>query len=108
MIRWFFYLQINIAKMTKKKTRELTCVPLNDKDNYFYSYDIGLAAYLLCLDGHELASMDKEVKNKVLFILTRCEITDEEVRNYWESKTSVDAQSYFNQLKRIKNEVHSY
>lgn len=94
--------------MTQKKPKELTYIPLGDKENYFYSHDIGLISYLLCFEDHELAGMDKGVKNKVLFILTRSEITDKEVKNYWESKTSIDAQTYFNQLKRLKNQIHSY
>lgn len=94
--------------MMQSTKNELEYIPLDDHKKYFYSHDIGLIAYLLCLDDHELAGMDKEIKNKVLFIITRSKNTDKEINNFWESKTSIDAQKYFNQIKRLKNQIYSY
>lgn len=83
-----------------------THVPLDDTKNYFYSHDIGLVAYLLCLD-FELVGLDKAVRNKVLFILKKDEDIEADIKKYWDFKSSVDAQSYFNQIKRLKNQIFS-
>ena len=96
--------------MTKKikdsQPKEYNHLPLDDTQNYFYSHDIGLVAYLLC-QSFELVGLDKAVRNKVLFILKRGNGVDTEVKKYWDFKSSVDAQSYFNQIKRLKNQIFS-
>lgn len=96
--------------MTKKlktnQPEEYTYLPLDDTKNYFYSHDIGLVACLLC-QNFELVGLDKAIKNKVLFILKRDGGLDGAVRDYWDFKSSVDAQTYFNQLKRLKNQIFS-
>ena len=78
----------------------------NNEEKLFSSYDIGLVAYLLCLK-HELVTLNKAIKGKVLFILKRERNTDESVKNYWAFNSSVDAQTYFNQIKRLKNQIFS-
>ncbi|MFH1866581.1 MAG: DUF5659 domain-containing protein [Patescibacteria group bacterium] len=83
-----------------------TYTPLDDATNYFYSHDIGLCGYLLC-QNFELVGLDKAVRNKVLFILKRGDGIDTEVKKYWDFKSSVDAQTYFNQIKRLKNQIFS-
>ena len=88
------------------KSKELTYLPLDDTERFFYSHDIGLVAYLLC-QKVELAGLDKEIKSKVLFILKRDSGLDEEIKRYWDFKSSVDAQTYFNQVKRLKNQIWS-
>ena len=90
-----------------KKMPEKTYIPLDDTKNYFYSHDIGLMAYLLCQKNFELVGLDKALKNKVLFILKRRNNLDEEIKKYWDFKSSVDAQTYFNQIKRLKNQIFS-
>jgi hypothetical protein len=97
--------------MTRKTQKsgqleEYTYLPLDDTQSYFYSHDIGLVAYLLC-QNFGLVGLDKAVRNKVLFILKRSEGIDTEVKKYWDFKSSVDAQSYFNQIKRLKNQIFS-
>lgn len=89
-----------------KKMPEETYLPLDDTKNYFYSHDIGLVGYLLC-QSFELVGLDKAMKNKVLFILKRQDDIDAEIRKYWDFKSSVDAQGYFNQIKRLKNQIFS-
>ena len=96
-----------MTKTPKNKLSEdYTYIPLDDNRNYFYSYDIALVSYLLYLK-HELVSLDKAVKGKVLFIIKRKPNTDEAIKDFWAFNTSIDAQSYFNQLKRVKNQIFS-
>lgn len=86
--------------------KEHIYVPLDDTQNYFYSHDIGLCGYLLC-QNFELVGLDKAMRSKVLFILKKRDGLDAEIKNYWDFKSSVDAQSYFNQIKRLKNQIFS-
>ena len=81
-------------------------MPLDDSKNYFYSYDISLVAFLLC-QNFELVGLDKAVRNKVLFIVKKSKGIDEAIKDFWDFKTSVDAQTYFNQIKRLKNQIFS-
>lgn len=81
-------------------------MPLDDTDHYFYSHDIALVAYLLC-QNLELVGLDKAVRSKVLFILKKKNGIDAEVKKFWDFKTLVDAQTYFNQIKRLKNQIFS-
>ncbi len=78
-----------------------------NNDEFFYSHDLSCVAYLLCLKKYELVGLDKTIKNKVLFIIKRDKEIDTEINNYWNFETSVDAQTYFNQLKRLKNQIFS-
>jgi len=93
-------------KPQKSHSEELQYIPLNDTTTYFQSHDIGLVGFLLCQD-FELTSLDKTMKNKVLFIIERKDGLDEAIQNYWNFSSSVDAQSYFNQIKRLKNQIYS-
>jgi len=98
--------------MTRKiqqsvQPEEQTYLPLDDTKNYFYSHDIGLVGYLLCQKDFELVGLDKAIKNKILFILKKSDGIEVEIKKYWDFKSSVDAQTYFNQIKRLKNQIFS-
>ncbi len=92
--------------MIKKLHKKTEYVPAETDHEHFQSHDLGLVAFLLCA-GYEMEIMDKSVRNKVLFILKRGDGIDEATKNYWNFKASVDPQSYFNQMKRLKNEIFS-
>lgn len=77
-----------------------------ESNDLYYSFDLGLVAYLLCLD-FELVELDRSMGKKVRFILRRNKEIDNEVKKYWDYRTSIDAQTYFNQLKRVKNQLYS-
>lgn len=95
-----------IKKSFENLSEELRYIPIENAETHFYSHDIGLVAYLLC-EGFELESLDKVQRNKVMFILTKQEGLDDAIKNYWNFRSSVDAQSYFNQIKRLKNQIYS-
>lgn len=80
-------------------------LPLDDNASYFYCHDLGLVGGLLC-SGCKLAGMDKSSK-KVLFVLERNNGIEDKVASYWNSQLVVDAQTYFNQIKRLKNQMFS-
>lgn len=96
--------------MTKKlndpKLKEEQNTPLNENKKFFCSHDIGLVACLLC-QKFELVGMDKTISRKVLFKIKANKDIDVAIKNYWDFKSSVDAQGYFNQIKRLKNQIFS-
>jgi hypothetical protein len=92
--------------MTKQFREELEYIS-TDSAKHFQSHDLGLVAFLLC-SGCEMEAMDKSKPNKVLFILKAQNDIDELAKSYWNFRSTVDAQSYFNQLKRLKNQIFSY
>lgn len=77
-----------------------------ESNNLYYSFDLGLVSYLLCLN-FELVDLDRSMGKKVRFILRQKKNIDNEVKKYWDCKTSIDAQTYFNQIKRLKNQIYS-
>ena len=88
------------------RSQELSNIPPDDTERFFCSHDIGLIGYLLS-KNFELVGLDKTVRNKVLFNIKRRDDLDLEIKKYWDFKSSVDAQSYFNQIKRLKNQIFS-
>ena len=90
----------------QSKNQGLPHTPPDDTERHFCSHDIGLVGYLLC-QSFELVGLDKTVRNKVLFILKRGNGIDTEVKTYLDFKSPVDAQTYFKQIKRLKNQIFS-
>lgn len=97
---------IIMKKLQNNKLQDLQYTTSEDTENFFYSHDIGLVACLLCRK-FELVGLDKAMASKVLFILKKKKGIDEEITKYWNFKSPVDAQSYFNQIKRLKNQIFS-
>ena len=92
--------------MPKKIKKGYVESVLADEDKFFLSHDLGLVAFLLC-DGFELAGLDKSVRSKVLFSIKRGKGIDQSITDYWNFSASVDPQSFFNQMKRLKNQIFS-
>ena len=89
----------------KQNVDEYVYVPLDDETNYYHSFDIGLIAYLLSM-GYVLSALNR-VGSKARFIVERDEHIEVLAQKYWNSDTAVDAQSYYNQLKRLKNQLYN-
>jgi hypothetical protein len=76
------------------------------KTDEYSTTDLGLSAALLAT-GFELISLNKQNPNKVVFIFTRKTGIDEAIKDYWNNNLKVDAQGYFNAIKRLKNQIYS-
>ena len=79
---------------------------LNDNKNYFTTFDLGLAAVLICL-GFPLDSLDKTNPQKVKFILQRSNELDEAIQAYWAKTLRIEPQSLLTNLKFLKNRIYS-
>jgi hypothetical protein len=52
-------------------------------------------------------ALNKENPQKVKFIFKSTEDIEEVIKEYWNRGLQVDAQTYFNSLKSIKNQIYS-
>ena len=87
-------------------SEELTIVPLDDKENFFYTYDLGASAALVHL-GFLLVSLDRENPKKVQFIFRRDPLIEEALKEYWSDTLSVGARGFFDTIKMLKNRLYS-
>lgn len=96
--------------MNKDSTRGLfdedANAPLDDHQNFFYTFDLGLSAALVSV-GFSLVSLDRGNLRKVQFIFRRGDGMDAVVDAYWENRLEVKARTYFDTLKMLKNRLYS-
>ena len=78
----------------------------NENNCEYTTTDLGLSAALLTV-GFELVSLNKQNPNKVVFIFSRKTGIDKTIKSYWNGDLKVDAQGYFNAIKRLKNQIYS-
>lgn len=94
---------------TKKEGRlseEYEIVPLDDHEHFFYTFDLGLSAALICV-GFSLVSLDRENLRKVQFVFRRGDGMDDVVDAYWADRLEVKARSYFDATRMLKNRLYS-
>lgn len=84
-------------------THELKYV---DPSLSYSSFDIGLVAALISR-GYVLIAVDKTDRRKARFLVQRASGIDAHINNYWDGKLTVDARSYFDNLKMLKNRLYS-
>jgi len=76
-------------------------------EHLFSTYDIGLASALLTV-GHKLYEMDKSNPKKICFHFVKIRSIDKNVDDYWVAQLKVDARSFFENLKSLKNRIYSF
>ena len=86
----------------KKKTG----IDLNDPAQVFTTYDLGVAAALLCSD-FELLALDRANRRKVLFIFCRAPRIDGTANAYFADRLELNARAFFDQLKALKSRLYS-
>lgn len=88
-------------------SKELSYVPfLNDCASPFSTYDLGACAGLISA-GYTLLQIDKTKGVKALFLFENSDEIIESAQQYWRGELQVDALTYFNALKNIKNQLYS-
>lgn len=81
-------------------------VDVNDSAQVFTTYDLGVAAALLCAD-FELLALDRANPRKVLFIFRRATRIDDTANSYFAGHLELNARGFFDQLKALKNRLYS-
>jgi len=70
------------------------------------TYDLGVATALLCA-GFELRSLDKANPRKALFVFRKARTIDGTANAYFADQLKLNARSFFDQLKALKNRLYS-
>lgn len=78
----------------------------NQKIEYYRSYDLGLCAALVST-GFKLASIDKSNPQKVQFVFYKKEGLEDVIDNYWSDRLMIQARSFFDNTKMLKNRIYS-
>ena len=90
----------------KKRASGNEHIPLDDPSNVFTTYDLGVAAALLCAD-FELLALDRANPRKVLFIFRRAPRVEDTANSYFAGRLELNAREFFDQLKALKNRLYS-
>ncbi len=88
------------------KNEKHKVVPLNDPAYVWTTYDLGVSTALSCA-GFELLSLNRTNPRKVLFIFRKAENIDETANAYFADQLKLNARSFFDQLKALKNRLYS-
>jgi len=90
--------------LQKKMQGELD--PLTEAEKYFATHDMACAAALI-MRGFEMSSLDKGDPRKVKFVFKGSKGISDALKDFWDGRLLVDAQGYFNVIKRLKNMIYS-
>ncbi len=75
--------------------------------DFFTTFDLGLTCALFCLE-HELTAVDKDGNpNKAQFVFRRTKTIDQDIEAYWNDRLKLNARSYFDSIRAIKNRLYS-
>ena len=103
-ITWFLNYMIN--RINRDESEYIHT--FDDQSLYWATFDLGLAAGLLS-KGFKLVDLDRANPHKVQLIFLRKGEGEIEklAQDYWNNNFQVDALSYFNNVKKIKNQLYS-
>ena len=78
----------------------------DDQEEYWATFDLGCSAALTSA-GFEIVSLDRANPSKIKFIFLKKSGLESAINDYWSNNLMVDAQTYFNNIKRLKNQIYS-
>lgn len=90
----------------QNKKEDYEYIPLNDDSNYACFSDLGCVGGLI-EKSFKLVSLDKENPYKVIFIFAKESGISKTADDYWSGNLQVDARSYFDTIKMLKNRLYS-
>ena len=93
-----------MPKTNKNEKPEVAA--LNDPAYVWTTYDLGVSTALLCA-GFELLELRKTNPRKVLFVFRRAKNIDQTANAYFADRLELNARSFFDQLKALKNRLYS-
>jgi len=74
--------------------------------NVYKTYDLACAAALIS-EGFILLTLDKENPRKVQFVFNESNHIVEVIDKYWSDKLKVNARTFFDNIKMLKNRIYS-
>lgn len=89
------------------KSKKISYIPiLESPENVFSSFDLGMSAALESI-GFKILHIDKKNRSKALFLFENSDEIVEAAQSYWRKELSIDALTYFECMKKIKNQLYS-
>ena len=79
---------------------------VSEEDKYFSTHDLALGSALI-MRGYEMVTLDKGDPRKARFVFKGDKNISDTVKDFWDGRLPVDAQGYFNVIRRIKNQLYS-
>ncbi len=77
------------------------------QEDFFSTFDLGLTCALFCL-GYELTAIEKaDGGSKSSFLFRRDKNIEQNIGNYWNGRLTLDARSYFDAIRCVKNRLYS-
>ena len=70
------------------------------------TFDLGLAAALIS-DNHKLINLKRTAQNKVQFIFLFTDCIKKATDDYWSDNLRVNARTYFDNIKMLKNRIYT-
>jgi len=74
--------------------------------NEYKTFDLSCAAALISA-GFELVSLNKTNPRKVQFIFNQEDCIEKVIDDYWTDKLKVNARTFFDNIKMLKNRIYS-
>lgn len=75
-------------------------------NKYFATHDLGLAAALITA-SYPIDHLDKTDPSRINFVFRREEGMDEIIQLYWNNSLKLSLLAFFNNIKILKNRIHS-
>jgi hypothetical protein len=72
----------------------------------FCTYDLGLACALITL-SYKLEGISRDNPSKAEFTFRTSRDLEETVQKYWLKQLDLDTRTYYDNLKMLKNQLHS-
>jgi hypothetical protein len=91
---------------TLRKNEQEEVSSLDEAGKFFSSQELACAAALL-VRGFEMSKLDKGDPRKVKFVFKGEKDIADTIKDFWDGRLPVDAQGYFNAIKRLKNQIYS-
>ena len=85
---------------------DLEYLSLGKSSEHFSTHDLACAAALIAC-GYKFECLDREDSRRAKFVFEGASGIELTIRKFWDGQLSVDAQGYFNVIKRLKNEIYS-
>ncbi len=80
--------------------------PVSNESKDFSTFDLSLVGALLA-KGFSLKTLQRSQNGRALFVMQGDRQLEAAINDFWNFQCSVDAQTYFNRLKNLKNQIYS-
>lgn len=78
----------------------------NYNNNYYQTYDLSLAAALVC-SSFVVERLERDQSRRAAFCFAKSTKLDQAISEYWADKLRVNPKAYFDTIKHLKTRIYS-